>query len=68
MSIIYCEKHDLRWDSDMQEECPRCEDSMCGGQDHICLVAEARGEQNRCQGKCAYEDSPKPQPSPQEDK
>ncbi len=25
MSIIYCEKHDLRWDSDFLEECPQCE-------------------------------------------
>lgn len=26
MSIIYCERHDLRWDSDYKSECPRCED------------------------------------------
>lgn len=26
MSIIYCEKHDLRWDSDFLEECPQCSD------------------------------------------
>jgi hypothetical protein len=25
MSIIYCEKHDLHWDSDFLEECPQCE-------------------------------------------
>ena len=25
MSIIYCEKHDLRWDSDFKSECPACE-------------------------------------------
>ena len=25
MSIIYCEKHDRRWDSDKLEECPLCE-------------------------------------------
>ena len=25
MSIIYCELHDLRWDSDMKDECPACE-------------------------------------------
>lgn len=25
MSIIYCEKHDQRWDSDKLEECPLCE-------------------------------------------
>lgn len=25
MSIIYCEKHDRRWDSDRLEECPECE-------------------------------------------
>ena len=24
MSIIYCEKHDIRWDSDKLEACPRC--------------------------------------------
>ena len=25
MSIIYCEKHDRRWDSDKLDECPLCE-------------------------------------------
>ena len=25
MSIIYCEMHDLRWDSDKKERCPQCE-------------------------------------------
>ena len=25
MSIIYCEKHDRRWDSDRLEMCPVCE-------------------------------------------
>ncbi len=25
MSIIYCEKHDRRWDSDFKEDCPMCE-------------------------------------------
>lgn len=25
MSIIYCERHDLRWDSDFKGECPMCE-------------------------------------------
>lgn len=25
MSIIYCERHDLRWDSDYKSECPMCE-------------------------------------------
>ena len=25
MSIIYCEKHDRRWDSDFLMECPACE-------------------------------------------
>ena len=25
MSIIYCELHDLRWDSDRKDECPACE-------------------------------------------
>jgi hypothetical protein len=28
MSIIYCEKHDQRWDSDKLEECPSCESSV----------------------------------------
>lgn len=28
--------------------------SECGGPDNLCLVAEARGEHNRCQGKCSY--------------
>lgn len=27
MSIIYCERHDRRWDSDKLEECPSCESS-----------------------------------------
>ncbi len=26
MSIIYCEKHDRKWDSDFLESCPRCEE------------------------------------------
>lgn len=26
MSIIYCEKHSRRWDSDYLEHCPSCED------------------------------------------
>jgi len=25
MSIIFCEKHDRKWDSDYLEECPLCE-------------------------------------------
>lgn len=25
MSIMYCEKHDRRWDSDKLDECPECE-------------------------------------------
>ena len=25
MSIIYCERHDLKWDSDFKDECPACE-------------------------------------------
>jgi len=25
MSIIYCEKHSHRWDSDTKENCPICE-------------------------------------------
>lgn len=25
MSIIYCEKHDRKWDSDSLSECPLCE-------------------------------------------
>ena len=28
MSVIYCEKHDRRWDSDYQENCPLCEPSQ----------------------------------------
>ena len=54
MSIMYCDKHDMKWDSDIMEMCQRCEADPCG--DGLCLVAEARGEQYRCQGKCAYED------------
>ena len=25
MSIIYCEKHGIKWDSDFKSECPACE-------------------------------------------
>ena len=25
MSIIYCEQHNLKWDSDLKDECPACE-------------------------------------------
>ena len=25
MSIIYCDKHSLKWDSDFKSECPACE-------------------------------------------
>lgn len=25
MSMIYCERHDIRWDSDKKERCPQCE-------------------------------------------
>ena len=28
MSIIYCEKHDRRWDSDKLDECPLCESDV----------------------------------------
>ena len=31
MSIIYCEKHDRRWDSDHLEMCPVCENEPSGG-------------------------------------
>lgn len=24
MSIMFCLKHDYRWDSDIEENCPRC--------------------------------------------
>ena len=27
MSIMYCEKHDRKWDSDKLDECPLCENS-----------------------------------------
>ena len=26
MSIMYCEKHNRRWDSDKLDDCPTCED------------------------------------------
>ena len=29
MSIIYCEKHNRRWDSDNLQECPDCENEVC---------------------------------------
>ena len=25
MSIIYCERHSIKWDSDRKDECPACE-------------------------------------------
>jgi len=28
MSILYCYKHDIRWDSDKYEMCPRCLDEI----------------------------------------
>ena len=30
MSIMYCEKHDRRWDSDRLEMCPICENEPVG--------------------------------------
>ena len=30
MSIIYCEKHDRRWDSDRLDMCPVCENEPVG--------------------------------------
>lgn len=32
---MYCEKHDIRWDSDTKEQCPSCEQEqpvceLCG--------------------------------------
>lgn len=52
MSIMYCEKHDRQWDSDYLSECPCCENEPCN--EEFCHIAEARGEQHHCQGKCAY--------------
>ena len=49
MSIIYCEKHDRRWDSDKLEDCPVCEstpdvykDNGYDSRDHYlqCLVED----------------------------
>ena len=25
MSIIFCDKHSVKWDSDKLDECPKCE-------------------------------------------
>ena len=47
MSIIYCERHDLRWDSDYKERCPGCEvDNMDIVSDLVAaleIVANLRG-------------------------
>lgn len=53
MSIMYCDRHDRRWDSDYLEECPRClDEGRCP--EGACLVAEARGPLCACTGECAY--------------
>ena len=38
MSIIYCNKHDLSWDSDKKDECPECETDD-GERARECLIA-----------------------------
>jgi len=46
MSIIYCDKHDLKWDSDFKSECPACENEEKthreGAIEHGASVTEAR--------------------------
>ena len=49
MSIIYCDKHDIRWDSDFKEQCPACEsDPYIGNgykdrQEYLYCMAEDYG-------------------------
>lgn len=57
MSIIFCEKHSLPWDSDTNDSCPQCltepamcwrcelpldEERICSGSGYTLLCAEAR--------------------------
>ena len=39
MSIMYCEKHDRRWDSDKLDDCPLCENEEWKQRLHNCEVA-----------------------------
>jgi hypothetical protein len=66
MSIIYCEKHDRRWDSDKWEECPSCESSNCegfapGANPDRCEHCGARAEQH------ARGEKPQPSATPRTD-
>jgi len=38
MSIIYCEKHDRRWDSDWLSECPLCENEPASAAPDMVMV------------------------------
>lgn len=38
MSIMYCEKHDRRWDSDRMDECPLCENETSVPESHEALA------------------------------
>lgn len=39
MSIIYCDKHDKHFDSDFEEDCPKCEEECehCGGEGEVAV-------------------------------
>ena len=43
MSIIYCEKHDLKWDSDFKPECPACENEAETAQEHRERIEKTHG-------------------------
>lgn len=68
MSIIYCDKHDLKWDSDFKSECPACENmewpecGACSGKGFIQHLPEPGFSEpcNTCGGKGYIEDREKP--------
>ena len=48
MSIIYCEKHDRRWDSDKLDDCPLCENEDDG---RLALDTPERRDQEKYFGE-----------------
>ncbi len=55
MSIIYCEKHSRKWDSDFLDDCPSCENEK---PDDVCAMSgcwnkATRGNPPTWCAKCA---------------
>ena len=48
MSIERCEEHDLHWDSDFMEECPRCLDAKVESNITLDELIEARARAEMC--------------------